>query len=82
MQSAKFGKVFVRDRLYDFSPSVINSFMGIPKPAEEILNSYVDAATIVLTGGVVNAFPEHPKKLAAASLNSFYSILHKTAVKN
>lgn len=79
---AKFGTVFVRDKLYEFSPAVINKFFGTPEVDNHDENPDLDMATIALTGGLMAVFPEHPKKLVAAKLRSFYSILHKTAIRN
>lgn len=82
VKSAKFGTVFIRDKIYEFSPTVINRFFGTPEGDDHNENLDLDTVTTALTGGLITAFPNHPKKLAAAKLSSFYSILHKIAIKN
>ncbi|XP_073019480.1 uncharacterized protein [Primulina eburnea] len=80
--SAKYGRVYVRDRIYNFSPSVINAFYHTPdvEEGEEIPD--IHAVISVLTGGMTTVFPDHPKKMSAAKLTSFYSVLHKTSIWN
>lgn len=82
VNSAKFGTVFIRDKLYEFSPTVINKFFWTHEGDVHNENLDLDTAATALTGGLITVFPNHPKKLAAAKLSSFYSILHKTAIKN
>lgn len=81
-RSAKHGKVFVRNKIYDFSPSIINTFFGTPEVDENEAILDVHMVTSVLTGGLLSVFPDHPHKLAAAKLSSFYSVLHKIAIRN
>lgn len=36
----------------------------------------------VLTRGLIKDFPDHTKRLFAGNLTSFYSVLHKSAIRN
>ncbi|XP_073120674.1 uncharacterized protein [Henckelia pumila] len=74
------GKVYMRGQIFQFSPAIINGFLGTHFVEDAELPS-LDVMTSVLTGRLVTSFPAHPHKLAAAKLTSFYSVLHKTTVK-
>ncbi|XP_073017718.1 uncharacterized protein [Primulina eburnea] len=79
---AKYGRMFVRDVIYDFSPYAINEFYNTPMEGEEDDIPDIDAITSVLTDGLITQFSTHPKQLAAATLKFFNSVLHKTAIRN
>ncbi|XP_073120930.1 uncharacterized protein [Henckelia pumila] len=76
----KYGKVYVRGQIFAFSPAMINGFLHTLTCDDVALPSMDDMASVI-TGGQVTVFPSHPKKLQAAKLTSFNSVLHKTAVK-
>lgn len=81
--SGKFGKIFVRNHVYDFTPSVINAYFHTANTeADPVTELNIDEATAVITGGVVTKYPSIPHRLAAASLTSLYSVLHKIAIWN
>ncbi|XP_073153522.1 uncharacterized protein [Henckelia pumila] len=76
----KYGKVYVRGQIFSFSPIIINGFLQTPASDDDALPT-MDEMTSVITGGHVTIYPAHPKKFPVAKLTSFYSVLHKTAVK-
>ncbi|XP_073153470.1 uncharacterized protein [Henckelia pumila] len=75
-----YGKVYMREQIFQFSPAVINGFLWTSSVDDAILPS-LDVMTSVITGGQVTTFPAHPKNLPAAKFTSLYSVLHKTSVK-
>ncbi|KAK6147809.1 hypothetical protein DH2020_018721 [Rehmannia glutinosa] len=81
-QSSKFGKVFVRNKLYDFSPSVINEFFGTPDCAEGRQIRDFNMVLKVLTGNRMTLWPAHPKKVSSSALTSLYGVLFKIDLSN
>ncbi|XP_057775099.1 uncharacterized protein LOC130994082 [Salvia miltiorrhiza] len=78
-KSVKFGKVFVRGKVFDFSPTAINKacFTTNTNTADVEVND--DEMTRELTGGKLKAWTS---KFAASTLSWKYSVLHKIAVYN
>ncbi|XP_073153432.1 uncharacterized protein [Henckelia pumila] len=77
-ESAKYGLVYLRGRLFEFTPAVINSHYSTPD-VDEGNPPEINEVITVLTGGMVKKFSDH---FSAAKLTSFYSALHKIAVRN
>ncbi|KAK6148048.1 hypothetical protein DH2020_018960 [Rehmannia glutinosa] len=75
-QSAKFGKVFVRNKPYDFSPSVINEFFGTPDCEEGRQIRDFNLVLKVLTENKMTLWPAHPKKVSSSALTSLYGSNH------
>ncbi|XP_073056981.1 uncharacterized protein [Primulina eburnea] len=80
-RSPKFGRVFVRNRVYNFEPQIINDYYGTPVIAEGPPSDLNDVIS-TLTGGPIRQFPAHPAKVLAANLTSLYSVLHKIVIRN
>ncbi|XP_073120620.1 uncharacterized protein [Henckelia pumila] len=77
-ESAKYGLVYLRGRLFEFSSAVINAHYSTPD-VDEGNPPEINEVINVLTGGMVKQFSDH---FSAAKLTSFYSVLHKIAVRN
>lgn len=81
--SVKYGRIFVRNHIYNLSPSVINSYYHTTDVAiTEGADANIYEATVIITGGTITKYPSMPQRLAAASLTSLHSVLHKTAIWN
>lgn len=83
VESVRYRRVYVRNHIYSFSPSCINEYFHTEGTASlEPVAMSIDEVTSIITGGLVTHFPTLPHRLAAASLTSLYSVLHKTAICN
>lgn len=83
VESIKYERIFVRNRIYNLTPSIINSYYHTTTVAvTEVEDVDIDMATACITGGVVTKYPSMPQRLAAASLTSLYYVLHKTTIWN
>ncbi|XP_075491941.1 uncharacterized protein LOC142530064 [Primulina tabacum] len=80
-RSAKFGKVFVRNKIYNFDPQIINDYYITPSVPEGPPPD-LDEVVSVLTGGLIGKFPAHLHKVSATKLTTLYSVLHKVATRN
>ncbi|XP_057779907.1 uncharacterized protein LOC130998509 [Salvia miltiorrhiza] len=78
-KSVKFGKVFVRGKVFDFSPSAINKACYTANTNTDDVEVDDDEMTRELTGGKLKAWTS---KFAASTLSWKYSVLHKIAVYN
>lgn len=78
--SAKYGRVVVRNKICNFSPSLINNLYNCVDVETTEVN--IDTATSIITGGFFAHFPALPQRLADASLTSLFYVLHKTAIRN
>lgn len=82
-ESIKYVRIFVQNRIYNFTPFIINSYYHTTVGAvTEVEDVDIDKATARITGGVVTKYPSMPQRLAAASLTSLYSVLHNSAIWN
>lgn len=79
--TAKFGRVFIRNKIYEFNPTAIDDFYNTTVENDEDPRPNIHTVTSILTGGMLNEFPDHTKKLFTANLTSFYFMLHKTHVQ-
>ncbi|XP_073123727.1 uncharacterized protein [Henckelia pumila] len=77
-ESAKYRLVYLRGRLFEFTPAVINSLYSTPD-VDEGNPPEINEVITVLTGGMVKQFYDH---FSAAKLTSFYYLLHKIAMRN
>ncbi|XP_019189006.1 PREDICTED: uncharacterized protein LOC109183381 [Ipomoea nil] len=76
--SPMYGKIYVRGKLYEFTPDTINNYLGTSEIEQEIeLNS--EQVAKELTAGNVSF---EKNKIKAASLTSKYAILQKIALAN
>ncbi|XP_073121980.1 uncharacterized protein [Henckelia pumila] len=78
LESVKYGLVYLWGRLFDFTPTVINSIYSTPD-VDEGHHPDVNEVISVLTDGLVKKFFDH---FSAAKLTTFYYVLHKIAVRN
>ncbi|XP_057775322.1 uncharacterized protein LOC130994293 [Salvia miltiorrhiza] len=78
-KSVKYGKVFVRGKVFDFSPSAINKACYTANTNTDDVEVDDDEMTRELTGGKLKAWTS---KFAASTLSWKYSVLHKIAVYN
>ncbi|XP_057775164.1 uncharacterized protein LOC130994152 [Salvia miltiorrhiza] len=78
-KSVKFGKVFVRGKVFDFSPTAINKACYTANTNTDDVEVNDDEMTRELTGGKLKAWTS---KFAASTLSWKYSVLHKIAVYN
>lgn len=79
IDSIRYGRVFVRNIIYNFSLVLINKYYYTyveGESGDEEIN--IDEANSIFTGWIISQFPVLPQRLAAASLTSLYSVLHKT----
>ncbi|KAK4342415.1 hypothetical protein RND71_038231 [Anisodus tanguticus] len=81
--SKKFGKVYLYNKVYNFTPNIINSTLGIiiskrepqPNPTMEELNSMIK----YLTGNLITVWaPRSPM----SKLTALFATLHKLAIYN
>ncbi|XP_012852510.1 PREDICTED: nucleolar and coiled-body phosphoprotein 1-like [Erythranthe guttata] len=80
--SPNFGKVFVRNAIYSFSPKIINSHLQTPTVIDE--DNYGDFTEIckVISGNRLKNWPAHPRKFQVSQLTAFYSVLFRLTVTN
>ncbi|XP_057811009.1 uncharacterized protein LOC131025281 [Salvia miltiorrhiza] len=78
-KSVKYGKVFVRGKVFDFSPSAINKACYTANTNTDDVEVDDDEMTRELTGGKLKAWTS---KFAASTLSWKYSVLHKIVVYN
>ncbi|XP_058741398.1 uncharacterized protein LOC131613770 [Vicia villosa] len=76
-----FHKVYVRRKCIDFSPTVINLYLGRDAEAQPELEVTDNEVCKVITGGKVKKWPIK-SKLSASSLNVRYALLHKIGASN
>ncbi|XP_058767963.1 uncharacterized protein LOC131641684 [Vicia villosa] len=76
-----FHKVYVRRKCLDFSPAVINLYLGRDAEAQPELELTDNEVCKVITGGKVKKWPIK-SKLSASSLNVRYALLHKIGAAN
>ncbi|XP_057803013.1 uncharacterized protein LOC131018306 [Salvia miltiorrhiza] len=76
--SNKFGKIFVYNKVYNLSPSVINEVFEFPEVQGENVKD-LDAVARVITGGNQHTWTP-PMKVS--SLTHLYSVLHKVMTVN
>ncbi|XP_058760522.1 uncharacterized protein LOC131633859 [Vicia villosa] len=76
-----FHKVYVRRKCIDFSPTVINLYLGRDAEAQPELEVTDNEVCKVITGGKVKKWPIK-SKLSASSLNVRYALLHKIGAAN
>ncbi|XP_058765221.1 uncharacterized protein LOC131638679 [Vicia villosa] len=76
-----FHKVYVRRKCIDFSPAVINLYLGRDAEAQPELELTDNEVCKVITGGKVKKWPIK-SKLSASSLNVRYALLHKIGAAN
>ncbi|XP_045791760.1 uncharacterized protein LOC123886487 [Trifolium pratense] len=79
--SPEFRKVFVRGRCVNFSPSVINQYLG--RSIDEIADMGVsqDEVCKTITGNSIQAWPKK-NNLSATRLTAKYALLNKIAAAN
>ncbi|XP_058784394.1 uncharacterized protein LOC131659187 [Vicia villosa] len=75
-----FHKVYVRRKCIDFSPAVINLYLGRDAEAQPELETDNEVCKVI-TGGKVKKWPIK-SKLSASSLNVRYALLHKIGAAN
>nr|GLL31435.1 uncharacterized protein LOC109154744 [Ipomoea trifida] len=73
-----YGKIYLRGKFYDFTPSLINDYMGT-STTESSANINSEQVAQELTAGNVSF---EKNKIKAASLTSKYAILQKIALVN
>ncbi|XP_057800308.1 uncharacterized protein LOC131015849 [Salvia miltiorrhiza] len=78
-KSVKYGKVFVRGKVFNFSLFAINKACYTANPNTDDVEVDDDEMTRELTGGKLKAWTS---KFAASTLSWKYSVLHKIAVYN
>src|SRR3954464_54241 len=76
-----FHKVYVRRKCIDFSPAVINLYLGRDGKAQPELEVTDNEVCKVITGGTVKRWPIK-SKLSVSSLNGRYALLHKIGAAN
>ncbi|XP_058764413.1 uncharacterized protein LOC131637861 [Vicia villosa] len=80
-RTGDFHKVYVRRKCIDFSPAVINLYLGRDAEAQPELEVTDNEVCKVITGGKVKKWPIK-SKLSASSLNVRYALLHKLDAAN
>lgn len=75
------GKTFVRGMHVNFSPAVINSFVGFSPILGVNMEGGLRIVVKEITGGVVRTWPRSGG-VRASSLSFKYSVLHKIALRN
>lgn len=78
----KFGKMYVRGKIYNFAPATINNFYNTPTAEEDGLPQEINEVASVLIRGLITQLPAHPGCLSTANFTSFYSAIHKTVILN
>ncbi|XP_031106260.1 uncharacterized protein LOC116010906 [Ipomoea triloba] len=80
--SAQCGRVWLRNKYYNFTIGTINSYLGIDADDLEDPDIGVNVLTKVITGGTVSYWPTETNMLPAKSLTTKFAILHKIAMTN
>ncbi|XP_050897488.1 uncharacterized protein LOC127104348 [Lathyrus oleraceus] len=80
-KSKEFRKVYVRGKCINFSPSVINKYLGRPDEAQPELEVTNNKICQVITANQVRKWPLKGK-LVASKLSVKYAMLHKIGVAN
>ncbi|GAA0155644.1 hypothetical protein LIER_13330 [Lithospermum erythrorhizon] len=78
--SINFQKVTFCNFTFDFSPSLVNAFYGRANGGETSYNLQLSEIVKVLTGGVVDTWPD--KGLPSSKLSVKYAVMHKVGVEN
>ncbi|KAL8035039.1 hypothetical protein ABFX02_12G071200 [Erythranthe guttata] len=80
--SPNFGKVFVRNSIFSFSPKIINSHLQTPTVIDE--DNYGDFTKVckTLSGNCLKSWPAHPRKFKVSQLTAFYSVMFRLTVMN
>ncbi|XP_057770899.1 uncharacterized protein LOC130990691 [Salvia miltiorrhiza] len=78
-KSVKYGKMFVRGKVFNFSPSAINKACYTANTNTDDVEVDDDEMTRELTGGKLKSWTS---KFAASTLSWKYSVLHKIVVYN
>ncbi|XP_058784185.1 uncharacterized protein LOC131658955 [Vicia villosa] len=76
-----FHKVYVRRKCIDFSPTVVNLYLGRDDEAQPDLEVTDNEVCKVITGGKVKKWPIK-SKLSTSLLNVRYALLHKIGAAN
>ncbi|MCH99494.1 envelope-like protein, partial [Trifolium medium] len=79
--SPEYRKVFVRGCCVDFSPSVINQYLGRSTKEVAELEATEDGICSTLTGNLIKKWPRKDK-LSSTKLTTKYALLNKIAVVN
>ena len=82
MDSRKYGKVFLRNHVYEFTPVVINAVYGTEIIEDELDVDELSEVAKELTGGRLSRWPPNPSRLISSQLTSLYATLHKVAIAN
>ncbi|XP_050908677.1 uncharacterized protein LOC127122379 [Lathyrus oleraceus] len=80
-KSKEFRKVYVRGKCVNFSPSVINKYLGRPDEAQPKLEVTDNKICQVITANQVRKWPLKGK-LVASKLSVKYAMLHKIGAAN
>ncbi|XP_050890135.1 uncharacterized protein LOC127095498 [Lathyrus oleraceus] len=80
-KSKEFRKVYVRGKCVNFSPSVINKYLGRPDEAQPELEVTDNKICQVITANQVRKWPLKGK-LVASKLSVKYAMLHKIGAAN
>ncbi|XP_050909679.1 uncharacterized protein LOC127123512 [Lathyrus oleraceus] len=80
-KSREFRKVYVRGKCVNFSPSVINMYLGRPDVAQPELEVTDNKICQVITANQVRKWPLKGK-LVASKLSVKYAMLHKIGASN
>ncbi|XP_050914790.1 uncharacterized protein LOC127129695 [Lathyrus oleraceus] len=80
-KSKEFRKVYVRGKCVNFSPSVINKYLGRPDEAQSELEVTDNKICQVIIANQVRKWPLKGK-LVASKLSVKYAMLHKIGVAN
>lgn len=81
VQSQNFHKTFVRGVFVDFSPEVINEFVGSVPVIGVSMSGGMHIVVSELTGGLLKSWPASGV-IRASCLSYKYSVLHKVALRN
>lgn len=77
--SSKYGEVFLRGKIYKFSPVDINAHLSLDNDDSVVELNCLDEVISVLTGGNIKVWSPN---LAASNLSCLYAVLHKLVVFN
>ncbi|XP_031101745.1 uncharacterized protein LOC116005639 [Ipomoea triloba] len=81
-RSSQYGRVWLQNKYYNFSPTTINIYLGIDADDIEDPDIDVNMLTKVIAGGTYSYWPTETNMLPAKSLTTKYAILHKIAMTN
>lgn len=76
-RSVNYGKVYVRGHIFTITPKIINNYFHIPGSFPESHTRNMNEVAALISGQRVLTWP---KKFAASSLTSLYTILHKLII--